>query len=334
MRFWLRILKFVVLGLSIGPLASVGADPGPDSLMVVSTYPPDGAQDVDVRQWVQVQFDRDIGSCQDVDLRKSILIRDDSGRYVEITSFSYGSGRASFRLRVQPDYEDDTYWFKYGTTYVIQITRDLKSDDCSQLERDYYWSFNVKGRTPALKEHVERADAYLLGRVSEEFFERYVTFLPEKSDFFPPNNDCPETANECGSWMMRPYSVVRYLFAIPNLDITKGIGLQIGEEETPPIFLSQSHGTWNVPNCLDDPQECEFSVDESQAVALAIKAGLPSSLYPLEAEFQWSTKYDSYVWSVFSHQKKREEGGSAYSDVYVIDANSGEVLSRSGRFIT
>jgi len=269
-----------------------------------------------------------------VDIRKSILIRDDTGHYVDITSFGSGYGRATFRLRGQRDYEDDNYWYKYGTTYLIQITRDLKGDDCSQLERDYYWSFTAKGRFPALTEHVQRADAYLLSRVSESFFERYVTYLPEKSDFFPPNNDCPDSANECGSWMMKPYSVVRYLFVIPSLGVTKGIALQTGEDGTPPVLLSQDGGTSNVPNCLVDPGECEFSVDESQAVALAIKAGLPSSLYPLEAEFQWSTKYDSYVWSVFSHQKKREEGGSAYSDVYVIDVNSGEVLSRSGRFIT
>ncbi|MCX5799776.1 MAG: hypothetical protein NTX17_00050 [Candidatus Eisenbacteria bacterium] len=85
-----------------------------------------------------------------------------------------------------------------------------------------------------------------------------------------------------------------------------------------------------IPDCVHQPSECVFPIDEAEAFRLAKEAGLEEGLRPWKASFHWLRVGDkdlisgTYVWDVSNTRdvSLTREGG----DAIVIDANSGKVV--------
>ena len=81
-----------------------------------------------------------------------------------------------------------------------------------------------------------------------------------------------------------------------------------------------------VPNCVVNPHECEFGVDQQKAFQIARDAGLEPGIEPWQPWFMFDSKARTYVWwvtTILSKSKYHETSRTIF-----IDANSGKVVRR------
>jgi len=86
-----------------------------------------------------------------------------------------------------------------------------------------------------------------------------------------------------------------------------------------------------VPDCVADPKECTFPIDDQEAKALAIEAGLKPGTEYIEL-LSWDYERDTFIWLVSSRVGETEFVVN-YHEV-LLDANDGtvyELRDRTGR---
>jgi len=82
-----------------------------------------------------------------------------------------------------------------------------------------------------------------------------------------------------------------------------------------------------IPNCKF-PGNCEFSINETDAVKIAKENGLEEGIAEWKKDFIWSEKQDQYVWIILttlSETKADNYRGSGKEAI--IDPNTGELLA-------
>jgi hypothetical protein len=167
-------------------------------------------------------------------------------------------------------------------------------------------------RGPVPEAILKLAQQHVVARVGEDAFERYFTYDDSASaHVFPRQKDSDST---------QPYYVVMYALkidAVPEYDRRAIIRLDENGH-----LLQEPHG---VPDCVKDPSECEFKINETEARRIAAAAGLKPGIRDWHAQFLWHPDL-GYIWAVESLLDK--DSRRWVGESLLIDANTGEVLDR------
>jgi len=164
------------------------------------------------------------------------------------------------------------------------------------------------------------AREYVVSKVGEEFFDSWLTLSPEFSRL-EPVDERNASQPTCPDWLKSPRYVVIYHFRIPEMPFVDELVI-VNIRESGGWFEGVPHNE-GLPNCLLQPEECEFVVDEDDAIAIAEDEGLPLGIEPWSATFLWAGReFHTYAWSI----QNTCEGGRG--EWVMIDANDGAVLAR------
>jgi len=98
--------------------------------------------------------------------------------------------------------------------------------------------------------------------------------------------------------------------------------------------LITERGTSGIPNCVKEPLECDFPIDEAKAIAIAQDAGLEKGIKDWKTSFHWyAGDLKTYIWTVSNTLSESKQGIGSYQasgKTVIIDANSGKVIEISG----
>jgi hypothetical protein len=163
-------------------------------------------------------------------------------------------------------------------------------------------------------EIIIRTNAYLMQRMSIDYFKEYISLDPQNS-----------AADS-------PYYQVAYRFRIPGKDFVDE-PLKIFTDMDGNVLDSMSIA--GVPICVRDTALCSFNIDERSAINIAEKSGLKGSQDKLKTDFKWSTEFNRYVWEIrlIKEESQGSHGYRGSGETVVIDPNSGEVLHKGEWFV-
>ena len=159
------------------------------------------------------------------------------------------------------------------------------------------------------------ASEYLIRNLGEAFFSEYVTLF--RSEF--------NKGSSCDTDELRrgPHFEVGWQIDIPERPwVHEFVFLEVS------VDGAVAHGTpySDVPDCVSDPVECEFPIDEEQARRIASDAGFPVGLAPWRCHFGWLAQRRTYAW--FVKTTLMIDGDKSRSgEVLLIDANTGDVYN-------
>ena len=166
---------------------------------------------------------------------------------------------------------------------------------------------------------IRAANEFIISLVGEERFYAYFeidTVASECRNGFPLLEGYEE------NYKNRPHCVLRYDFTIPELSLVVEDGIYLNLDLSGRIVGEP----WGIPNCVQEPHECEFTVNDTVARRIATKHGFAKGLDDWSTHFRWRPP-DGYVWHVTNVLEEDSCGGRG--DALIIDANSGEVLGVS-----
>ncbi len=150
---------------------------------------------------------------------------------------------------------------------------------------------------------IESADQYVISKTGEEFFNNYIKFDSENS-----KNDSP-------------YYLVKYKFQIPEKDfVDEEIYFSLDEEGK----ILTHRKVYGIPDCAQNPQNCEFKITEDDAVKVASEVGVNEAEGNFKSDFTWSEILEKYVWKIQLLDYEYENRGQEV----LIDANNGIVLGK------
>lgn len=93
--------------------------------------------------------------------------------------------------------------------------------------------------------------------------------------------------------------------------------------------VNQNLEIFGIPECVKNPADCKFSIDEKSARAIAEQNGLEKGVKDWKVSFLFDLVLNKYVWNINTTltQSEGEFGYRASGKEMVIDCSSGEVLS-------
>ncbi len=168
-----------------------------------------------------------------------------------------------------------------------------------------------KQETEVPLEILQKANSYISAQTGREFFEKYIA------------PDFVKTKKVGSTYQMA------YRFYMPEKPFV---------DETISFFVDSTGSVMNnrditgIPQCLNNPQDCEFKIDKVRAENIAKDTGLEPGIKDWKIGFIWSDKLKQYVWHVlatFHETKGGTNGYMADGKEVVIDPNSGLVLENN-----
>ena len=196
-------------------------------------------------------------------------------------------------------------------------------DGCFEMQREQTYHALEPLESPiAIPESIiSAARDGIAERVGGEYADAYFHFAPEYSSLLLPEEGCLENPGLCDPANSQEQYRILFFFQIPGKPfIDQPILIVLDADGGLVTELDQL----NVPQCILNPDECEFPVDQAQAIAIAKNAGLEEGKAEWVTHFLWNYKYKSYVWSVRNLLEQTSNGESG--EHVLIDANSGNVL--------
>lgn len=171
---------------------------------------------------------------------------------------------------------------------------------------------------------VEQANQYIVSRVGSDFFESYVSMNEESSQYYPADDYCVEFPGECSAFLQEPHYLMVYSLKIPEKPFVDGL-IEINLDENGELISEVEPS--GVPNCIEEPTECEFPIDEARALEIAKEAGLEEGIkeWGVGSVHWYGGDLDTYVWGI-SNTLREDDDGSAGGQAVIIDANTGEVM--------
>ena len=168
----------------------------------------------------------------------------------------------------------------------------------------------------------EKTDRYVISKVGEDFFSKYITLNSNLSRYNPPDELCIQNPGSCAPYLEKSNYYIVYSFKIPEKPyVDELIELTVDGE-------GNVIEAWGVPDCIINPNECDFPIDEAEARQLAKNAGLEEGMADWELSFHWyGGNLSTYVWTVQNTLSEHPSGEPylASGRVVVIDANSGGI---------
>ena len=170
---------------------------------------------------------------------------------------------------------------------------------------------------------LDAAAMHLKSRVGEDFYLAYLRFNPQKSQFVEARDESLLSGRSDRRFAKAHYVLV-FDFRMP----------QHGFVDHQVICITYVDGTLldfrAVPDCVTDPRECRFPIDEARAREIAASEGLEPGIKEWEIRFFWNYGYLTYIWIVSNTLEEKPDYATGHN--VVIDANSGDVYPATSWF--
>ena len=173
-------------------------------------------------------------------------------------------------------------------------------------------------------------DEYIISKVGQEFFEKNYALLKERSEYYHPKLKCLINPLNCTDLGLYPRYGIHYSMDIEESPFAHAIiGIDIDENG---VLLREKY--IGIPDCINNPLECIFPIDADSAKTIAALEGLEEGLLEWETTFRWYTYFHdelniaTFAWLIRNtlSESGQGEGSQRSGRVFVIDANSGELL--------
>lgn len=154
---------------------------------------------------------------------------------------------------------------------------------------------------------LQKANEFIIAKTGSDFFYKHISIDLSESKSIPPN----------------------YFFAYKLFIKEKPyVNEQIRFITDSTGNVSTQYEIEGIPDCISDPLNCEFVVDEKIAKQVAGESGLAKGIKDWETYFEWNTKYEKYVWKIVSTAKevKMEDHSRAEGELMLVDPATAEVL--------
>lgn len=156
----------------------------------------------------------------------------------------------------------------------------------------------------------KNANKFIASKTGENFFENYIQ---------PDFENCLKIENG--------YFLVYKLY-VPEKPFVKGdIRFTVDTLGN----VNQNFEVFGIPECIKNPADCKFSIDEKSARAIAEQNGLEKGVKDWKLTFIYDPVYGKYVWNINSTltENEGEFGHRASGQEMIIDPSTGEVLSKN-----
>lgn len=170
---------------------------------------------------------------------------------------------------------------------------------------------------------IEEAETMMISLVGEEFFARYISYKTTYSFASPPDSKCVELPHLCEDYPEKTYYFLYYSLILPYNPSVYMRSISPRYDEDKQLLSPREHIP--LPDCVNDPGECEFPIDEEQAIEIAREAGFEEGIKPWRIGINWWADSLTYAWRI-SNVLDEYGGGHEIGKSMWIDAQSGEVL--------
>lgn len=93
--------------------------------------------------------------------------------------------------------------------------------------------------------------------------------------------------------------------------------------------VNQNLEIFGIPECVQNPSDCKFTIDEKSARLIAKQNGLEKGIKDWKCTFIYDPAFGKYVWNINSTltENEGEFGYRASGQEMIIDCSSGKVLA-------
>jgi hypothetical protein len=169
--------------------------------------------------------------------------------------------------------------------------------DCTQKES-----------TDVPPEVLNKADSFIKSRTGNEFFNSYITPDLLQTKYTPP------------------YYEMVYRLRIPDKPYVDEL-IKFTIDSTGNVLKNRD--ITGIPNCMAFPEECDFSINEENAIQIARENNLEEGIKDWNVEFIWNPQINRYVWHIRSTTQEMEGdfGYRGQGEEAIINPASGEVIA-------
>jgi len=155
---------------------------------------------------------------------------------------------------------------------------------------------------------LEKSNQFIISLTGEEFFNMYISPDLTKS------NEVPN-----GYFLAYKFTMPEKAFVNGSIRFTvDSLGNVLEELEIA-----------GIPGCVNSPDDCEYTIDEEQAIKIAKDNNLDEGIKKWNNSFIWSTVYNKYVWQILNTLRESvgEFGYRGNGKEMIIDPNTGEIMA-------
>jgi len=156
---------------------------------------------------------------------------------------------------------------------------------------------------------VEAADKFIISRVGQDFYDNYIYPDYVRTKAVPP------------------YYHMYYILRMVETDfINEQVYFTLDEKGN----IVEEFDVVGVPDCMEEPADCEFNIRKEQALEIAKREKLVEGIKPWDIAFMWSSDLGKYVWHILSTTRESGSGDfyKASGQEIIIDPNDGKILKQ------
>lgn len=156
----------------------------------------------------------------------------------------------------------------------------------------------------------KNANRFISSKTGESFFENYIQ---------PDFDKCIKLDN--GYFLS-------YKLYVPEKPFVKG---EIRFTVDTLGNVNQNLEVFGIPECVQNPSDCKFTIDEKSARVIAEQNGLEKGVKDWKCTFIYDPVFGKYVWNINSTitENEGEFGYRASGQEMIIDCSTGEVISKN-----
>jgi len=155
-----------------------------------------------------------------------------------------------------------------------------------------------------------KANAYIINKTGEDFFNKYI-----KADFAESKHITPNYLMVYKFFMPeKPFVNAQIRFSVDSLG-----------------NVLKNYEIVGIPDCNSNPPNCDFIIDELIAKQIASSARLEKRITERVAAHVWHIHHNKYVWHIRNtlSENKGEIGYRGNGMKIIIDPNTSEVLAKN-----
>ncbi len=171
-----------------------------------------------------------------------------------------------------------------------------------------------KPRTDVPEFIIKKADKFVMSKTGEKFFRKNISF-----DFFKSRKI------KEGYFIRYNYVRTEYPFVHEPVYFTV-------DSTGKPL---EKFGIVGIPDCLHEPQDCNYKIDKTMAKEIAQKENLARGIKKWSVSFRWENEFNRYIWHIISTTKETGTGKhyKAEGEEIMINPFDGSVLKKGKWYI-
>ena len=166
----------------------------------------------------------------------------------------------------------------------------------------------VRDETGVPAEVVTYGSRYIIEKVGQSYFNEHFVYLPEYSFDISPRG-------HRGGWYRICWQY--------NVTDKPGMNSRVNLIVSSAGYRLDRGDIDGVPDCIMDISRCEYSVDKTRALEIALASGFDDGVDEWNLDFVWMSRKECYVWRFT--KTKWICGVYRNKDVLAIDARNGEI---------